>query len=535
MPTTTSAPVPTLVPATATPNTPAAFRWGVDDAGGPLHLEQTAWGSSCLREFSFDTWVHHYVPQPTVEDDIALIERIDAWCTEQGAQWLLNVEDANWTAAHTDSKGREWYNRADGRQYFLFPDDILAVLGECRSLRGLLYDEAEHMQNCRHLINQIDKPYFYNPDGQNLIEAADGLTAACREIVERHQRYGIKLYTESVFPVMLACFARAGMTAAPKILKEGWSPAFYAVALGAALQYGTDLWITPDLWGLAEWHNNYPGHSVQEYHSALLLAYSLGADCIYTENLAYDHLNLKRGSLIYSKPYNYDVTEYGAVAKSFRHDYIPAHPRSYRWQDVQPRTAIIRQEDGCWGQRTSWLPDILFGNRDWHSDDVTEGWLRVFHLLSRGVIPPYALSWHNTTLAHERNYQVFCPLDGVIVYDHHVKPELLRGLEVIFLTGVGISPETLAGVQAAVQAGATCIGRPALLPEAVRMDAQRGPVADGSGKWLASESFLDDAVRKAVAPVLPKEDELTYRFGDVQVTLQPVDGDPNKLKVMIKP
>jgi len=62
--------------------------------------------------------------------------------------------------------------------------------------------------------------------------------------------------------------------------------------------------------------------------------------------------------------------------------------------------------------------------------------LRVFHLLSRGVIPPDALSWHNTNLDIARPYQVFCPLDGVIIYDHRVQPELLQGLEVIFLTGL---------------------------------------------------------------------------------------------------
>lgn len=508
---------------------PTPLRWGFDDAGGPSHLEQTSWGADCMREFGFDTWVHHYAPQPTVEADRNLIRRVDAWCTSQQLHWLCNLEDANWNAQHIDSKGRDWYNRPDGRQYFLFPDELLEVLGKCQALQGLLYDEAEHMQNCRHLINQINKPFFYNPDGSRLSDAADEFTAACEEITRHHARYGIHLYTESVFPVMLGCFARAGMTAIPKILKEGWSPAFYAVALGAARQYGTELWLTPDLWGLTNWYNNYPGHSPDEYQSALLMAYALGADGIYTENLAYDHLNLGKGSLILTKPYSYSVTDYGAITRAFRQEYVPTHPRYYRWQAVRPRTAIIRQEDGCWGQRTSWLPDNLFGNPDWHSDEITEGWLRVFNLLSRGVIPPYSLSWHNTNLANSMKYQVFCPLDGVIVYDHHVQPELLKGLELIFLTGIGISPETQAGVAEAVRSGAICVGRPALLPESIRKKAQQGVVSEGAGKWLASETFLDDAVRELVEPMLPAEDKLTYRFGDTKITLSPVNGDPNQL------
>ena len=418
---------PTLEPTAAEPTFPTPLRWGFDDAGGPAHLEQTSWAAQCISEFGFDTWVMHYMPASTVEFDIAQIRRIDAWCAKQGVQWILNLEDANWVASHTDSKGREWYNRADGRQYFLFPDDILAELGKCKQLRGLMYDEAEHMQDCRHLINSINKPFFYDPEDQRLVDAAEGMTAACREIAEHHARFGLHLFTESVFPVMLDNFARAGFTATTKILKGNWSPAYYAVALGAALEYGRELWITPDLWGDCGqggfMNNGYPGHSVEEYRSALLMAYALGADSIYTENLAYNHLSKGLGSLVLTKALKYTVTPYGAITRTFRQEYVPAHPRMYRWQDVRPRTAIIHQTDGCWGQRASWLP------------------------------------------------------------------------------------------------------------EDVRTAAGQGLVSDGKGKWLASETFLDDAVRQAVEPVLPHEDELTYRFGNTRVTLRPVNGDPNNLEV----
>jgi hypothetical protein len=281
-------------------------------------------------------------------------------------------------------------------------------------------------------------------------------------------------------------------------------------------------------------NNGYPGHSPEEYRSALLMAYAFGADAIYTENLAYDNLNKGLGSLVLAKPTKYVVTPYGEVARAFHQEYVPANPRMYRWQDVRPRTAIIHQTDGCWGQRTSWLPDTLFGNPEWHSDEVTEGWLRVFHLLSRGVIPPDALSWHNTRLCKNQPYQLLCPLDGVIVYDHLVSAQRLQGLELIFLTGIGVSEATLAGVRQAIQAGATCVARPTLLPVEVRVASAKGPVSEGQGRWLATETFLDDAVRQAVEPFLPVEDELTYRFADTKVTLRPVGDDPNNLIVETK-
>ncbi|MHB1356332.1 MAG: hypothetical protein ACYCZF_10195 [Anaerolineae bacterium] len=505
------------------------LRWGFCDDWGPANLEAYPWMPEVVHEFGFNTWNMHYYPAETLAQDVEHIHRVDAWCAELGMQWLADIEYSNYHKQHIDSLGRDWYNRPDGRHYFLFPDDLLAELGNCKCLRGLVYDEAEHMQNCRQ--GSIDRPLFYDPIGRRLQDASQEFTAACREVVAHHARFGLKLHTESVFPIMLDCFARAGMTPNVKILKENWSPAYYAVALGAARQYGTELWITPDLWGLDDWYDNYPGHSVDEYRSALLMAYSLGADCIYTENIAHGWGPLKKGGLIRAEADRYEVTPYGAVARWFRQEYQPVHPRMYRWQDVRPRTAIIRQQDACWGQRTSWLPDSLFGNPEWRSDDVTEGWLRVFHLLSRGVIPPDTLSWHNTNLSSTRPYQLFCPLDGVIVYDHLVQSELLQGLEVLFLTGIGVSEVTLTGIRQAVRAGATCIGRPALLPEEVRDESQIRDVAEGAGRWIASETFLDERARCAVAPVLPREDKLTYLFGHSRITLRPIGGDPNKLDV----
>jgi hypothetical protein len=408
------------------------LRWGFDDDFGPADLETYSWMPHVIREFGFDTWNMHYYPAEMLARDVEHIRRVDTWCAAHGVQWLADVEYSNYHREHIDDLGCDWYNRSDGRHYFQFPDDLLAELGQCKQLRGLLYDEAEHMQNYRH--GEMNMPHFFDPKGRKLTDAAEEYTASCREIVDHHARFGLRLHTESVFPVMLDCFARAGMTPNVKFLKENWSPAYYAVALGAARQYGKELWVTPDLWGLTTWYRNYPGHSPVEYCSALLLAYSLGADCIYTENLAYGWGHHKDGGLICARSDGYDVTEYGAVTRIFRHDYMPAHPRHYCWQEVRPRTAIIRQQDACWGQRNAWdwLPDALFGNPDWQSDTVTEGWLRVFHLLSRGVIPPYSLSWHNAKLRAERPYQLFCPLDGVMFTTTWSVPNYCGALRLYF-------------------------------------------------------------------------------------------------------
>ena len=115
---------------------------------------------------------------------------------------------------------------------------------------------------------QLDAPWIFDPKGHNLEGASKGFTGAVQEIEKLHAKHGVRLSTEHVFPVLFHGFARARWTAGTKILKENWSPAYIACALGAALQYDTEFWVTPDLWGL----DGYPSHSPDEYRSALLLA-----------------------------------------------------------------------------------------------------------------------------------------------------------------------------------------------------------------------------------------------------------------------
>jgi hypothetical protein len=355
-----------------------------------------------------------------------------------------------------------------------------------------------------------------------------------REIADIHARHGLTLYTEHVFPILFHGFARGGWTPGAKVLKEGWSPVYIATLLGACVQYDKPLWLTPDLWHASK----YPGHSVETYRSSLLLAYHMGAYGIYTENLAHDQNKAGKGSLILVTGDDYELTDYGRATGSFIRDYVPGHPRGYSALDVRPRVAIVRQPDACWGQKGSWLGDRLFGNDAWSSTPVTEGWLKVWHLLTLGVVPEAGISWWATyrewgpNRIHKPPYRLLCPVDGVVVYDHHVRSEHLRDTELIFLTGLGISPGGIEAVAARVREGATCIAMPHLVPDSIRRaGGEDAPVPDGRGQWLVTDDFLSTPVREAVAPYLPEPDTIHYRFGDMDVTFRAVDGDPNRLRV----
>jgi hypothetical protein len=51
---------------------------------------------------------------------------------------------------------------------------------------------------------------------------------------------------------------------------------------------------------------------------------------------------------------------------------------------------------------------------------------------------------------------------------------------------------------------------------------------------VLTDDFLSPAVRQAVAHVIPTEDVIRYRFGDQEVTLRPVAGDPNRIEAQVR-
>lgn len=502
------------------------FYWGVDNAGGPFNLHQLPWTEELLDEFQFDLWVQHYWPKKKIGANRAYIRAIDAWCAARDIHWATNLEHANWVQHFAGEHGNDWFRREDGRHFFLFPEALLEELGAAERLLGLMYDEAEHMQICANMVSKANRPFMYDPAGHALAGAADAFAEAASAVARRHRRHGVRLYTEHVFPVLFHGFARAGFTAGAKLLKEGWSPVHTACAMGAALQYDTPLWLTPDLWGLS----NYPGHTVEEYRSALLFAYHMGAGCIYTENLAYKGAGENEGtcSLICVEGGRFTVTPYGEVAKWFINEYVPAHPRGYTFRDVRPRAAIVRQPDTCWGQGGTWYPDTLFGHPDWKPDETTRAWIRLWHLLTRGAVPVESLSWFGRGY-EGKPLQFACPVDGIAVYDHHVGYGRLKGLEAIFLTGIGISAETRDAVARCVREGALCAALPHLLPEAVREKmGEKNTLQDGGGTWIRAAGFLEAHVRKAVRPLLPAPGRIRYRFGDAVVEFLLDLDDPHK-------
>ncbi len=517
------------------------FRFGFD---APARFHQYGPGEEIIGELGFNFWNAYYhalfadeelTGQTRVARHIDTIGAIGDWCTHVGLDWTADLEQANGVLHCHDEQGVDWFNRPDGRHYHLFPDPILDAFARSGRFLGLRYDEIEWMQIGRHFYKGLDRHAFWNPENDRLDTASEAFTRVIQEIAAHHERHGVRLFTEHVFPVLLHCFARAGYTPAMKVLKENWAPPCLAIAIGAALQYNRPLWITPDLWGV----RGYLDHSALEYEGVLKLAYHLGADAIYTECL-FPGSPDATDSLIRPEGNGYSITPYGQAARRFIHEYVPANPRAYRFTDITPRVAIIRQPDTCWGQATSWTPDRLFGNDAWPSNAVTEAWLRLWHLLTNGAVHADALTWHADSYGHwhtgdgGREHQSFCPLDGVVVFDHRVGEELLHDVEVIFLTGLGISEPTLAAVANRVNQGAVCVALPHLLPPTLPCANQADFTArDGAGWWVSTNDFLAPHARKAVRSILPEPHRIRYRFGQNEVRMRCGFADPDRIDVEI--
>jgi hypothetical protein len=385
-----------------------------------------------------------------------------------------------------------------------------------------------------------------------------------------------------VFPVLMHELARGGMHPAPKVLKESFNPLVLAIAMGAALQYKRELWAVADLWGLIPfWGSLFtgpwegaPAHSPDEYLSSLLLCYWMGLDAVYTEGLynlivpinttpeewkdLAEHPIFHRGGdnplvMGYRKK-GYLLTAYGKMHRWFSREYVPKHARPFTFREVKPEVAVICLPDSTWASRTGthWnSKDTLFGPGGPAKEARHEAILDVIHVLTHGVVPREGMTMHNdpystisravaqeieaandpTEYPYNDFHTGFCPLNGVVFYDHTVSLDLLHGIPLLICTGELLSESTQAAVQACVRQGAHCLALPHLLPQLSETPIS-GPawrVPDGAGEYLFTEEMNSTAAREFVQPYLGAPDEIHYRFGEHDVTLKPLAGDERRL------
>ena len=222
----------------------------------------------------------------TVED----IRGLADYLQRDGKEYFWNLEGANWRESDEYVPGENLYEPEAGLHYVKVPKDLMAQLQAVPEIKGVCYDEIEHMQlNNNRFIKKGatgDIPAFADTVALNLPEAYALWVEQLQALKAYYDAFGKVSVAENVWPVTQHIFARAGWTVSPKIMKESWTPVPFAMGLGAAVQYeqsGCDFWVNPDFW----FCGHYPGHSIEELRSSLLLGHWTGASRIYVENLDY--------------------------------------------------------------------------------------------------------------------------------------------------------------------------------------------------------------------------------------------------------
>ncbi len=497
-------------------------------------------------------------------------QRITEMCRRRNLPFLFNN-------TYGDIQG-PWVEGLGHAEYT--PEQLRQAAGSGLFL-GVVWDEVAHRQ--LHHYDVGPGPYFFDPRGLSVAACYERMVEAVSEVVERYTEQGAVSVAELVFPVMVHTLARAGMVPAPKVLKESFNPLALAIGMGAALQYHREFWAVLDLWGVVPfWGSLFtgpwegaPGHSPDEYLSALLMCYWMGLDAIYTEGLynlivpvhttpeewreiqenPIQHRGSDNPLVVDYRRKGYVMTAYGKLHRWFVREYLSAHPRPYCFRDVQPEVAIVVLPDSTWCSRTgsNWSSArTLFGPGGPEKLARHEALLDVFHLLTHGQVPREGFTLHNEPFQSRRAeiasrielandpasyiyddiHTGFCPLNGVIVYDHRVGEDLLRDIPLIICVGETLTNSTRHAVRRCVRRGAKCLALPHLLPE-VAQGATLRVVSEGAGRYLLAEDLLSPKVGAFVAPHLGATDIVRYQFGAHRVEFTPQRGDTRRLVVDI--
>jgi hypothetical protein len=497
-----------------------------------------------LKELGAQFYVHHTFPgrdaEPAMLADLA----------EAGIDIVLGNEYGNINGP--------W---VPGTNRYDVPDDAIRDALRSGRLIGLLYDEPEHLQiNAAQYRKDGWYPHWARTDGLTLAEAREAVAEAVArrvrhvEALAREEGSGngrVPLISEHVFPVSFHTYARAGMAVCPKVMKESFQPLQLATALGAAVQYGRDFWICADLWGpdTGPWFtrfHGFPGHSPEEFDSALKMAYFMAPSHLFTENI--DCLLRFRGG-------TFEKTVFGEVWEAFVRGFVPEHPIAWRYGDASPDILVIHSDDSNYGQN-----ERLFGNRHPVGEEHSRSIFEIWHLLSRGALPAHGSCMHIPGFAFPRHvlrkakrvedyplengfdfagnapiHPLFCPMNNVLVMDAYAGGREMGDPGLILVGGSSVSASALDGAWKRAESGATVVIGGWLIPGDAPERMRTSRRTDAGGRWIVTGSFLSDEAREAADPFLGDGSLWRQRFGAHEVRIAPRDKQGFTLDFEVRP
>ena len=444
-------------------------------------------------------------------DEYKKAEALAELARETGAELIANFEFQNAARSYRGSGGHEWCAAPDGGCRLCPDPAFLRALGAAGNLRGVIYDELEYAVSTRNLSQwwgsklRFGAPVFRLPPCKNAFTQGEAFSAALTAYVKELGAMGVpKLAGEHVFPILYHTFARAGMVPNYKSMKESCTNLSFAVAAGAALEYGSELWTCVDLW----FRQSFPGHSAAELYHNLLFSRLAGVNRAYVESAP----ALVQGGRLNDR---------GEAFLRFVKEY-KGKARAYDIADYRPEIGIIRYDDTYWGQNFFW-DHGLFGCPRLRPDRRSREWIGAVNAVTFGESGKISFNLNRIDHTLLKGHRSFCSMNALAVFDDRVRAPVLSSLKLAFLCGVHVSPETLADVETLVREnGLTAVTPPRFLPERLRglAKGELTQIKDGVGAWIVTNSFSSPALRRLLRPFCGAQGTIRLPFTDREVLLR---------------
>lgn len=450
-------------------------------------------------------------------DEYEKAEKLAAVAEERGMGLIADFEFQNADASRKGTNGHEWCVAPDGGHRLVPDPAFIAALAARGNLWGVVYDEFEYAISTRNLSQWWGNKLRFGCHAfpplptRDAYEQGEALSAALADYVETVKNMGVTAFAgEHVFPVLYHTFARAGMIPNYKSMKESCTNLQFAVAAGAALEYGTPLWTCVDLW----YRQSFPGHTADELYANLVFSYLAGADLAYVES---SPVLVKDGKL----------NDRGEAFRRFVKEYR-GKERDYGIADYRPEIGVIRYDDTYWGQNAFWDRG-LYGNGRIRPDGRSKEWIRAVDAVTFGESGRASFNLNRIDRTLLQKHRSFCSMNGLAVFDDRVRWDTLSSLKLAFLCGIHISPETLSDVAALVREnGLTVVTPPRFLPQRFRLltKGELTQIKDGKGAWIVTEDLCSPALLRLIAPFLGEQGTVRLPFSDREIVLRIApDGD----------
>ena len=486
----------------------------IDTQDGELTVKEL---KSIIDDFKIDFYVHHTFPS-----DDAVIDFLDK-VKELNVPFIIGNEFGNISGPYAEGTNR-------------YDVDLTKTKGLDANFMGLLYDEPEHLQ-IHPTVYKKEGPKYKHWVTEGVYSSYDAEKSIEMEMNKLVKKSNCDIFDENVFPVLNFISARAGINLCPKILKEHFQTIQLAICMGAAKEYGRKLGVCIDLWGMdiGPWFTRnwgFPGHSPEEFESALNLAYYLSPEFMFVENM---DILVKRNNG------NIEKTEYGKILKKFISSKKQELP--YKYSDIICKIAVIHGDNGIISKQKK----FLYGIEGLEACTSDYDLINIMHALNHCTTSKQALTQHFSEVTdfprfkakvkypninqfplnhgfesecETFNHTLFHACNSVLVFDQKVDYDCIKESELVIFGGSFYEKKTIETLKECVRNGKKVLCNSVcadLVPGCIKID-----------------DFENEKFYKEIEGYIGSPDEWVISFKNSKLKITCQENNKNKLLFRIE-